>query len=266
MKARFVITEYTVPTTKSIPAMTVALVSDLHERDPEPILELLRQAQPDLICAAGDILERHAIGSDPRHRRLSRRKRCLMTVIGTLHDLLYLVAGNRDKGCVENGRFFLKAAGEIAPVFLSLGNHEWYLTAEDWALMQASRVTLLDNSDCQWGSIRIGGLSSCADEGWLAEFRQKHGYKLLLCHHPEYYDRYALDSFDLVLSGHAHGGQWRIAGRGVLAPDQGLLPKYTHGIYDGRLVVSAGCANTTAFPRLGNPCEVVVLKLRPQRI
>lgn len=64
-----------------------------------------------------------------------------------------------------------------------------------------------------------------------------------------------------MLSGHAHGGQIRILGRGVFSPGQGLFPKYTKGIYEGRLVVSAGCSNTASIPRWGNPCEVVAIRL-----
>ena len=87
-----------------------------------------------------------------------------------------------------------------------------------------------------------------------------------MCHHPEYYEWYPIiKSADLVLSGHAHGGQWRFFGRGVYAPGQGLWPKYTKGVYDGRLVVSAGCSNsTTPVPRLFNPSEVVFVSLDEQ--
>lgn len=265
MKERFIISEYKIPTAKPVPAMTLALVADLHEHDPEPVLRLLRQAQPDLICVAGDTLERHARGSDPRHRKASRHKQLLLTIAGAVHDFIYWIAGSREKGDPANGRRFLEEAGTIAPVFMGLGNHEWYLTETDLETMRAAHVTLLDNRDCQWRGIRLGGLSPDADEAWLAEYQRKAGYKILLCHHPEYYEKYALGGFDLVLSGHAHGGQWRICGRGVLAPDQGLFPKYSHGVYDGKFVVSAGCANTTAFPRLGNPCEVVLVRICPSR-
>ena len=89
------------------------------------------------------------------------------------------------------------------------------------------------------------------------------GYHLLLCHHPEYFDRYLRDyPIDLTVSGHAHGGQWRVFGRGVYAPDQGLFPKYTSGLHEDRLVISRGVANTVPFaPRLFNPCEVVTVEV-----
>lgn len=77
--------------------------------------------------------------------------------------------------------------------------------------------------------------------------------------------------FDLVLAGHAHGGQWRIPGvlNGLLAPDQGLLPAYAGGLYaleDTTLVVSRGLAReSTRVPRLFNPPELVILDVIPAR-
>ena len=65
----------------------------------------------------------------------------------------------------------------------------------------------------------------------------------------------------LVLSGHAHGGHWRFFGRGVYAPGQGLLPKYTSGVLDNRCVISRGVGDHTRIPRLFNPREVVIITL-----
>jgi predicted MPP superfamily phosphohydrolase len=98
----------------------------------------------------------------------------------------------------------------------------------------------------------------------LDAFSSVEGFKLLLCHHPEYYPRYIRErDIDLTLSGHAHGGQWQIVGRGIFAPGQGLFPRYTGGVYEGRLVVSRGLTNTVSVPRFGNPTELVRIHLLP---
>ena len=68
-----------------------------------------------------------------------------------------------------------------------------------------------------------------------------------------------IDPRSLVLSGHAHGGQVRLFGRGLYAPGQGLLPRYTEGVHFRRLAVSRGLSNTQLVPRLFNPPEIVYL-------
>jgi predicted MPP superfamily phosphohydrolase len=106
------------------------------------------------------------------------------------------------------------------------------------------------------------------DSEWLDDFEQAEGYKILLSHHPEYWglrepmlkDR----KIDLVLSGHAHGGQWSFMGLGIIAPGQGWFPKYTSGVHQGPLgsmVISRGLRNPyKSVPRIGNPCEVVYVE------
>ena len=71
-------------------------------------------------------------------------------------------------------------------------------------------------------------------------------------------------NIDLVLSGHAHGGQIRIFGQGIFAPGQGVLPKYIKGVYkvgDGQMIVSAGMSNSYLVPRIWNRKEVVYIAI-----
>ena len=68
-----------------------------------------------------------------------------------------------------------------------------------------------------------------------------------------------LTGFDLILSGHAHGGQIRLFGRGLFAPGQGIFPKYTSGIH-GSMIISRGLSNTGGMiPRLFNRREIVYI-------
>lgn len=94
---------------------------------------------------------------------------------------------------------------------------------------------------------------------WLDDFERLPGYKILLSHHPEYYPSHLADrNIDLILSGHAHGGQWRFRGHGLFAPGQGWFPRLTSGAH-GKLVISRGLSNTTMIPRINNPPEVVYI-------
>ena len=71
--------------------------------------------------------------------------------------------------------------------------------------------------------------------------------------------------FDLVLSGHAHGGQIRLFGHGLFAPGQGIFPKYTKGLYDGRLIVSTGLKPKEGLiPRINNKRQIVVIDIAPK--
>lgn len=265
MKEKFVLSEYTIPAGLQ-GKLTIGLVSDLHESDPREALRCLHQGKPDLIMVAGDTFERHGKGKDTQIvQEESWTQKILRCALMKMDDLFDRISGekNRDSGYAYQ---FLQEAGQIAPVFLSVGNHEWYFLPEDWKVMKGSGAVLLDNDECEVRIegilLRIGGLSSDVDPGWLERFCEKDGYKILLCHHPEYYDRYLKEKpIDLILSGHAHGGQIRIGNRGIYAPGQGLFPKYTKGIYHGKLIVTTGASNTASVPRWGNPCEAVMVHL-----
>ena len=247
--------EYTLTSRKVEKGFRAAIVADLHDRSYDRILPLLNEIKPDMILVPGDLSEAlHRYAPDDMKQGLS----------------------------------FLREATQIAPTFYALGNHEIGARHKDllrhgdahpqgdrlhpyWReAIRLSGATLLDESFVTWRGITIGGLGSGLlqkgrkpDLTWLKEFESQKGYKLLLCHHPEYYDRYLRQmDIDLVVSGHAHGGQWRFFGRGVYAPDQHLFPKYTSGVHENRLVISRGVANTIApIPRLFNPCEVVVVRV-----
>ena len=228
----------------------IAVVSDLHGGDPSAVIELLREERPDYVLCPGDIFE------------------CL--------------DGN-DTDKYRNGLLLLKEAARIAPVFYSTGNHEDG-GVRSWSRAWKSRVkereyhkrcrediensgaVLLEDSFVLKDGIAFGGLMSGIineggepDTSWLDDFCSVDAPKILLCHHPEYYERYLKNkNIDLIVSGHAHGGQWRFFGRGVFAPGQGLFPKYTYGVHDGRFVISTGL-KVSSIPRFFNPPEVVLL-------
>lgn len=250
---------------------SAALLTDFHNSDPDPVLDTLQKRRPDIITIAGDFI----FGDRPKGKGLKIE---------------------------ENPRAvrLLQGCAGIAPTFVSLGNHEYMLTADDLQAVTAAGVHLLDNSWTVYEGIFIGGLNSAYVNvyrdfrrhsgsrevypkpasyvlrkkhvpklDWLDEFENLEGYKLLLCHHPEYYPLYLRSRrIDLILSGHCHGGQWRFYSwlhketRGIFAPGQGLFPVLTSGIHDGKLVVSQGLSNTTWVPRINNPTEIVFLNPR----
>ena len=222
--------------------LTFAVVSDLHDEVSDELLSAVRESSPDFILMPGD---------------------------------------------TTNGRFaeskdtlaFLEHCAAIAPLILSRGNHEREVRKEDVRALVSLGAHWLDDTFFTCKGIAFCGLSSGFRAGKqssrmrtpppkievIEAFSRLPGYKVLLSHHPEYYDPYIRGcAIDLTLSGHAHGGQWRVFGRGLFAPGQGILPRYTSGICsDGRLVVSRGLGNCVPIPRLLNAPEFLVLHIAP---
>ena len=246
------ITEYTLKTGRFRRPLCLALVSDLHGSDPTAPLQALRQASPDYILMPGDIFE-HLDGTEERG--------------------------------FENGLELLREAAKICPTFYSAGNHEdgatrswsmkWRKTVRareynvsDIEKIKNTGVYVLEDGFAELDGVAFGGLlTGLIFEGrepktdWLDEFCSLESPKVLLCHHPEYYEKYLKDkNIDIIVSGHAHGGQWRFFGRGVFAPGQGLFPKYTYGVHDNRFVISTGL-KTGIIPRFFNPPEVVFVRI-----
>ena len=114
-------------------------------------------------------------------------------------------------------------------------------------------------------SERDSFLSESILEAKLSQVNISDGFTILLSHRPEYFNVYQNKNIDLVLSGHAHGGQFRLPlGGGVIAPGQGLFPKYDAGIYTENgttMIVSRGIGNSIIPVRINNPPEIVIIEL-----
>lgn len=246
-------TSYTLSVPRFGRPLCFAVVSDLHGSDPYAALRALEKKRPDWILMPGDIFERLDGAEDEIHSRALA---------------------------------LLRGANQIAPVLYSTGNHEdgstrsWspkrfrhkpsersYHPTDLEKIAQTGAILLNDTFVCIDG-IAFGGLSSglltekeIPNTAWLSEFCALDSPKILLCHHPEYYRPYLKDlPLDLIVSGHAHGGQWRFFGRGVFAPGQGIFPKYTAGVHDDRFVISTGVKPSGKIPRIFNEPEVVFIK------
>ena len=268
--SKFIITRYTADSKQHLrQPVRIAHVSDLHERNCDDIMDAIKKEHPDLIFITGDTFERY--DNRPQyefeHRPL---KRMIINIIHYSNFVLTKFLPKRERADEENVLRFLREAVTVAPVYISLGNHEEKLLHRDYRFLRDVGVTLLDNADIDL-KVRdfqciLGGMSCWDFEEWLPTFLNKNGYKILLCHKPNQYAELLTDSgVDLTLSGHTHGGQVLIGKKGVgfFVPGQGLFGKLAHGrFYDGRLIVSAGCANTVACPRFFNPRELVMIEVR----
>ena len=229
----------------------IAHISDLHNAeygpDNQTLLDLLRDARPDLIVITGDLV-------DSYHPK------------------------------PEVSLAFSQQAVQIAPTYYVTGNHEARIAAYPQleAGLRAAGVTVLRNERVEierdGAQLTLVGLddpsfSARPAEKGLEEALQRllpdgdaeRGYRVVLAHRPEYVELYQRCGADLVFSGHAHGGQFRLPGIGALAaPGQGIFPTYTAGVYalgDTNMVVSRGLGNSSFPFRVNNRPELVVLEL-----
>lgn len=250
-----VIRNYTVKTNKLLDNqdLRIVLISDLHShiygKNQSKIVNKIKAQNPDIIALAGDIAD--------------------------------------DNVPIEGTKLFLEAIKDISPIYYVTGNHE-IRTGEVDDIKDVFRsygVTVLDN---KYKAMNIDGVElviAGVDDPEIIRYKRPHsnwekeihdtfshvnaleGYKILLSHRPEKVDFYNSLPFDMVLSGHSHGGQVRIPFiiNGVLAPNQGFFPKYAGGVYELEnytLVVSRGVSFNLLLPRIFNPPEIVVIDIK----
>ena len=243
----------------------IALISDLHGKRADGLAERLREEEVDLIAVAGDLAEGEITPEEADAARRAEGAR-MSPFARFVHRTLRKWERHASLQNQDHIYTLLAACAALAPTVYAPGNHE--LTPSDAVLfaVRASGAVYLCNSAVSvptpWGGVTVGGTAALPDRAFTEQFALTAGVRILLCHRPELYDEYpAMRQTELVLSGHAHGGQIRLFGRGLFAPGQGFFPRYTGGIYHGRLAVGRGLANTTFLPRLGNPRELPIITL-----
>ena len=246
---------YTVKSDKLDAAQTlnIVVITDLHSgiygTNQELLINAVKRQNPDLIFLVGDIAD-HAI-----------------PITGTS----LLLAGIKD----------------VAPIYYVTGNHEYMsgnypaihdelvkygvtVLSDTFVKTEINGVPLIiagiEDPDASRAYARPGYTQKAAMDQYFADFGTAPEFTVLLAHRPELIDSYREYGFDLVVSGHTHGGQVRIPFilNGLYAPDQGWFPRYAGGLYThGELthIVSRGLALNAPIPRIFNPPELVVITL-----
>lgn len=264
-----VVRPYRISSQKLTSPLKIVLVTDLHGirygEKQGVLLEAARKCSPDLMVFAGDIVEKDA-------------------AFGGVRDLF-------------------SQAPSLCPCFYVTGNHEFQTgrvpVLKRW--LRESGVLVLDGSvetvTIRGQRIQVGGVDDPhrfthsphairLREGWKRQLAACRAgldpalFSILLTHRPELVRYYRCSGFDLVVAGHAHGGQVRIPGlcNGLFAPHQGFFPRYGGGCYrlEGKaavpglpqpgavtMVVSRGlCLNH--LPRIFNPPELVSIRVEPE--
>lgn len=233
----------------------IAQISDLHNAEfgegNTKLLLLLEENAPDIIVITGDLID-------------SRRPK------------------------IETALHFVREAAKRTPVYYVSGNHEARLPQynvlrnglkEAGAIVLENKAVPLKRSG---GEVTLVGLSDPKFVKWrnvtnadnAAIIRPPlekllppdRSYSVVLSHRPEQFETYAACGADLVLTGHAHGGQFRFPFvGGLFAPNQGFFPKYDSGLYtEGKtnMIVSRGLGASVIPVRINNRPELIIAELR----
>ena len=248
------ITHYTVVSNR-LPATfdhyKIAVISDLHNaefgKNNNSLISLIEKEKPDMIAITGDLID----------------------------------SNKTDIGVAEN---LVKKLVEIASCYYVTGNHEAWIGEQYQALeeklLDIGVVVFHDSTEQLTKNNEIIQLAGLDDPGFtdrdssvqesmlntkLRNMNLTEDYCVLLSHRPETFNAYASENIDLVLSGHAHGGQFRLPFiGGLIAPNQGFFPKYDAGEYfekNTTMIVSRGIGNSIIPIRFNNRPEIVIVEL-----
>lgn len=230
----------------------IAQVSDLHcsqvGKNNSKLLAVLKEADPDIIAITGDLFDSEKSGSQEIVFEFVRQALMIAPC--------YYVTGNHEAR-FDDPVIFIEQLTDMGVIVLDDESVEYTLGEQ--------RITITGINDPSFETSYLFGDSASVVNGKLQDLKTDDTYQILLSHRPELFEVYCDNSIDLVLSGHAHGGQFRlpIVG-GLFAPNQGFFPEYDAGLYaDGhtQMLVSRGVANSRFPLRFNNRPEVILIEL-----
>lgn len=249
---RLILRTYTVASPKLTAEVRLAVVTDFHSSDnADDVAAMVASCAPDAVLLVGDLFD------DDTANRPPERTLSLMRQLSAQYPCYY-VSGNHEAWTGEMDALYQQTEDAGVTVLrMSSG----VLT------VRGQRIALCGIPD-PYEMVFSGAPDTEEQLRQAIENVDSADFTVLLAHRPELLAKYAQFPLDLVVSGHAHGGQVRIPGllNGLYAPNQGWFPKLAGGAYtqDGTtLIVSRGLAVRTRLPRIFNRPEVVLVRCVP---
>ena len=249
---RLILRTYTVASPKLTAEVRLAVVTDFHSSDnADDVVAMVTSCAPDAVLMVGDMFD------DDTQNRPTERTLSLMRQLSALYPCYY-VSGNHEAWTGEMDALYQQTE-EAGVTVLRMSSG--VLT------VRGQRIALCGIPD-PYEMVYSGAPDTEEQLRQALEDVDSADFTVLLAHRPELLAKYAQFPLDLVVSGHAHGGQVRIPGalNGLYAPNQGWFPKLAGGAYtqDGTtLIVSRGLAVRTRLPRIFNRPEVVLVRCVP---
>lgn len=252
LNERLILRTYTVVSPKLTAEVRLAVVTDFHSSDnADDVVAMVASCAPDAVLMVGDMFD------DDTANRPTERTLSLMRQLSALYPCYY-VSGNHEAWTGEMDELYQQTE-EAGVTVLRMSSG--VLT------VRGQRIALCGIPD-PYEMVFSGAPDTEEQIRQAMENVDSADFTVLLAHRPELLAKYAQFPLDLVVSGHAHGGQVRIPGvlNGLYAPNQGWFPKLAGGAYtqDGTtLIVSRGLAVRTRLPRIFNRPEVVLVRCVP---
>lgn len=249
---RLILRTYTVASPKLTAEVRLAVVTDFHSSDnADDVAAMVASCAPDSVLLVGDMFD------DDTQNRPPERTLSLMRQLSAQYPCYY-VSGNHEAWTGEMDALYQQTE-EAGVTVLRMSSS--VLT------VRGQRIALCGIPD-PYEMVFSGAPDTEEQLRQAMENVDSADFTVLLAHRPELLAKYAQFPADLVVSGHAHGGQVRIPGvvNGLYAPNQGWFPKLAGGAYtqDGTtLIVSRGLAVRTRLPRIFNRPEVVLVRCVP---
>ncbi|EJR54705.1 hypothetical protein IIM_01645 [Bacillus cereus VD107] len=236
----------------SFKGFKILQLSDLHNKkfgdNQDVLIKKVKSIKPDIITITGDLIDSKSYDAEVS----------LQVIRELVKEYpVYFVTGNHEKW---SGKYN-SLEKELKKNHVTVLRNEHINIQKD-----GQEIYLLGIDDPEFTSGNHNEGSIVKNEIVKAKNEvNPDGYKVLLSHRPEFLNVYADEKIDLVLSGHAHGGQVRLPFiGGLVAPNQGILPKYTAGLYmkqNTSMIVSRGLGNSIIPQRIFNRPEIVVVQL-----
>lgn len=252
LNERLILRTYTVVSPKLTAEVRLAVVTDFHSSDnADDVVAMVASCAPDAVLMVGDLFD------DDTQNRPTERTLSLMRQLSALYPCYY-VSGNHEAWTGEMDALYQQTE-EAGVTVLRMSSG--VLT------VRGQRIALCGVPD-PYEMVFSGAPDTEEQLRQALEDVDSADFTVLLAHRPELLAKYAQFPLDLVVSGHAHGGQVRIPGvlNGLYAPNQGWFPKLAGGAYTQggtTLIVSRGLAVRTRLPRIFNRPEVVLVRCVP---
>lgn len=269
--------DYEIENDKVENEVRIVQLSDFHSNDygenESILIDKVREASPTLIALTGDFFDTRQ-GADKCDSNVT-------TLIDGIIDLcpVYFVSGNHDytntnikeKFEILEEKSVQVLKDEIVKVevpegiILVAGVQDPYKTIE-----KTKDGLIKENKEEYFTRLRSLHEKTLEERSKVEEGGQEVLFSVLLAHRPEYIKEYLKYDYDLILSGHMHGGQWRFPPliNGLYAPDKRLFPRYAGGRYKFKkkktvMIVSRGLSyQQPNVARIFNPPELVVVRVK----